>query len=48
MNSNISKFKEFSRYMDVVYRDGDVYKVLVDNKDVHVVKLGTQECDYGV
>lgn len=48
MNDRINKFKELSREMDVVFGDGDIYEVLIDNKDGHVVNLETKESECGV
>ncbi|KAJ4709068.1 MuDR family transposase [Melia azedarach] len=44
----IVDLRERGRDMNVVFGDGNLYEVLVDNQDGHVVDLGTRECDCGM
>lgn len=34
--------------MDIVFSDGDLYEVLMDNKDRHIVNFGVRDCECGV
>lgn len=37
--------REMSGDMDIVFNNGDLYEVLVDNKEGHIVNLGAKDCE---
>lgn len=46
MHKRILKLRETARAMNMIFGDDDMYEVLVDNKDRHIVDLRRKKYDY--